>query len=118
MRDILFTAAILFATAALIILLRAFTKNIGSACKRPHAELTVYFDENCECLEYTLGKLIRSSELRGLELSLSIVDTLNTEESRRWLTELRKKLGADFEILTEGERNGIKQQHGHDFRDR
>lgn len=107
MRDIVFTFVLILATVGLIALVRIATKGMRDICKRPKAELRIVFDENCECLEYTLGRVIHSSVLDSLDLRVVVIDSINTCESSRWLGGLRRKLGYDFDIETEVDRDGI-----------
>ena len=111
MRDIVFTFVIILATVGLIALIRLATKGLKDQCRRPKAELRIFFDENCECLEYTLGMMLNSSALESLNLRVVIVDTVNTDDSRKWLCELRRKLGYDFDTETEDDRNGIADSY-------
>lgn len=111
MRDIVFTFVIILATVGLIALIRFVTKGMKTRCRRPSGELRIFFDENCECLEYTLGRILNSSALDSLELRVIVVDTVNTDDSRKWLYELRRKLSYDFETETEDDRNGIADSY-------
>lgn len=106
MRDLVFSLVLILATVGFIALIRLVTGGIKSPCSRPTGVLKVYFDENCECLEYTLGRILNSTALTSLNLRVTVVDKINTEESRKWLTELQRKLARDFEIETEGDRDG------------
>lgn len=107
MRDIVFTFVLILATVGLIALVRLATKGMKAACHRPNAELRIVFDENCECLEYTLSRILNSAVLDSLNLRVVVVDSINTRESLRWLGELRRKLDYNFDIETEEDRNGI-----------
>lgn len=105
MPDIIFTAALILFTALLIALCRFAAGFIGTPCHRPSAELRLYFDENCECIEYTLGKIAKSRALSDYDLKIVIVDRICTEESRMWLSELKRKLRLDIIIETEADRD-------------
>ena len=98
MRELLFTVVLILATAGFIALIRLVTKGMTGTCSRPCVELRIIFDEHCECLEYTLGRIYKSPALSATDLQVIVVDKINTEESVEWLSELRKKLKADFEI--------------------
>ena len=98
MREVLFTVGLILATAGFIALIRFVTRGMIGSCSRPSAELRIVFDEHCECLEYTLGRICKCPALSGVDLKVIVVDTVNTEASAEWLSELRKKLKMEFEI--------------------
>ncbi len=108
MRDIIFSAILIAATVGLIYLIRLLSSDIGSECVRPRADMRIYFDRSCECLEYTLSRLYVCSALRELDLHVTVVDCIATPESRQWLLTLRTKLKRDFEIVTEEKSDGTK----------
>lgn len=102
MKEILFTLILLAATVAMIALIRLIIGIQKPRCPGPKAELRIIYDENSECLEYTLGRILDSSALENMDLKIIIVDTIDTCESARWLAELRHKLGAEFIIESGG----------------
>lgn len=103
MKDLVITLALIAATVAVICLIRLLTLSFREVCRRPRAALRLYFDSDCECIEYILGRIYSSSAMKELELSVTVIDCVATEDSRRWLYELRKKIGKDFLIITEEE---------------
>ena len=115
MRDFIFTLVIIAATALLIYVIRFLTRGQRTRCVRPRAKLILYYETDCECIEYDIEKVLSSPAMTGFELSLRVVDVINTPESRAWLEELRKKTGVDFEIV-EAEDNG-KRKYRDDKRD-
>lgn len=109
MRDIIIALILIAATISLIWVIRLLSADFHKECSRPHAELRIYFDQNCECLEYSLGRMYSSSALRETDLRVVIVDCVATKESRQWLGALKAKLKKDFEIVTEDESDGTAE---------
>ena len=103
MNNLIFVFAIIAATVGLIYLIRLFSAGLQGGCRRPRAELRISYGSDCECLEYYLGRIFRCPELRDTDLSVTVVDLINTGESRKWLEALRSKLKWDFEVITEEE---------------
>ena len=101
MTDVIITLSVLFFTAALICIIRLLTANKYRGCRGPRAKITVYYDVGCECLEYTLGRIIRDPAFGGFNTEIKVVDKIGTSQSRAWLEQLRKKLKTDFEIISE-----------------
>lgn len=106
MRDIITASVLIAATVGLICLIRLLSSGLGSVCKGPRVDLIIYFDINCECLEYDLAKIYSCAALKGAQLSVSVIDCVGTPESARWLEALRKKLKKDFDIITEEKSDG------------
>ncbi len=117
MRDIIITAAVLAAMALLIYSLKLLTAGANKGrCARPKAEFILFYEADCECIEYDLSRVFSSPALGGFELTVKIVDKINTDDSRRWLEALKEKTKRDFEIITEEERHGTANQ-SYDKRD-
>ena len=106
MRDIIIAIVLIAVTVGLIYIIRLLSASFQSLCNRPRAELSLYFDQDCECLEYTLGRLFSSAAFREVDIKLTIIDCVGTPESRQWLEALRTKLKWDFEIIGEVGQNG------------
>lgn len=106
MKDIVFTVVLIAATIGLIYLIRLLSADFRRVCQRPRADFKVYFDENCECLEYYLDRVFSCLELRDFDLRVTVVDRVGTLESRQWLGALRAKLKRDFYIITEDDSDG------------
>lgn len=109
MRDIIFAFILIAATIGLIWLIRIMSADFRGSCRRPRVELRVFFDQNCECLEYSLDRIYSSVALRETDLRVVIVDCVATEESRQWLKALSVKLKKDFEIIAEDESGGTAE---------
>ena len=108
MRDVVFSAILIAAAVGLIFIVRLLTSDFRPSCPRPRADMTVYFDSGCECLEYILEKIYSSSALRGLDLHITVADRIATPESGQWLEALRKKLKRDFDIVPEEKSGGTE----------
>lgn len=113
MRDLTIAFILIFATVGLIILIRLLTPVFRNSCRGPRVELKVFFDKNCECLEYSLARIYSCPALRDSELSVTVADCIGTEESALWLETLRKKLKKDFIIVTEEESGGESEYRDH-----
>ncbi len=115
MTDIIFTLAVLFFTAAMIAAVRLFTQKRLPACPRPRARVTVWYGPGGECLEYGIGRIYESRAFADYDLEVEVVDTVATEESRRWLLELQRKLKREF-IISEDkcERGAWDDDHNGD----
>ena len=109
MKDIIIALILVAATIGLIYMIRLLTADFQSVCKRPRVELRIYFDQNCECLEYNLDRIFSCSALREVDLRVTVVDCVATDESCQWLKALRSKLKKDFEITLEDERDGTAE---------
>ena len=109
MKNIVFAFILIAATVALIWLIRLLTSGLNSPCSRPRVALMIYFDKNCECLEYNLDRIYSSPALRDVELQVTVVDCVATEESSQWLKALGAKLKKDFDIITEDESDGAAE---------
>lgn len=109
MRDIILALILIAATIGLIWIIRLLSAGFRTACSRPRVELRVFFDQNCECLEYNLDRMYSSAALRETDLRVVIVDCVATKESRQWLNALSMKLKKDFEIVTEDESDGTAE---------
>lgn len=106
MRDLIISLILVASTIALICIIRLLTDFLRPAAPRTRVDISVYFDESEGCLEYSLGKIYTSPCFRDADLRVTVVDCINTEESRRWLETLRVKLRRDFEISAkEGEKS-------------
>lgn len=118
MHNLIITLILIAATIALICVIRLLTALFRTVPMRQRVDLTVYFDDSSGCLEYLLGKMYSSNCFRGADLWVTVVDCIDTEESRKWLKSLRVKLRRDFEIVKykEGEKceSTGKHQHGDD----
>lgn len=101
MPDLIFILILTASTAVLIALIRLAVGLLKRPCEKPEAELRVFFDDGCECVEYTLSRFVKSPALRDFRLHLTVVDRIGTLESEAWLNELKRKLGFDFIIETE-----------------
>ncbi len=117
MTDLLIASVLIAATVGLICMIRLFVSGKKSACSRPSAELVIYFDENCGCLEYILGRIYSCSALNDLDLKVIVFDAVGTEESAEWLEALKRKIKQDFTVILEEERDGRKE-HGYNKRNR
>ncbi len=106
MRDIIFSVILIAATIGLIYIIRLLSADFQNVCERPRADMRIYFDRSCECLEYMLGRIYSCSSLSDLNLRITIVDCIGTSESRQWLLALRTKLRRDFDIVLEEECDG------------
>lgn len=120
MRNLIITLILLTSTIALICLIRLMTALFRPQSKRPRVELRVFFDDTGGCLEYLLGRMFSAGCFRDADLQVTVIDCVNTDESRRWLDALRVKLRRDFNIerldILDGEkceRTG-ERQHGDD----
>ena len=109
MRDIVFSMILIAATIVLIYIIRLLTSGLRSECRRPRVELKFFFDQNCECIEYNLDRIYSSSLLREVDLQVTVVDCVGTDESSRWLRALRTKLKKDFEIVMEDQSDGTAE---------
>ncbi|MCC8196206.1 MAG: hypothetical protein LUG23_09220 [Oscillospiraceae bacterium] len=65
---------------------------------KPQAEIRIYFESDCECFEWLVEKLKESGAVRDCKARLIVVDSVKTDESRKWLESLQKKMGNAFEI--------------------
>ncbi|MCD8106947.1 MAG: hypothetical protein LUE20_03155 [Oscillospiraceae bacterium] len=65
---------------------------------KPQAEIRIYYEQDSECFEWLLSKLKESRAVRDSKARLIVVDSVRTEESRKWLESLQKKLNGAFEI--------------------
>lgn len=109
MKDIIIALILIAVTVGLIWLIRLLTADLRGVCSRPRVELKIFFDKNCECLEYVLGRMYSSAALRDTELKVTVVDCVATDESRKWLSALRVKLKRDFVITAEDESGGTAE---------
>lgn len=98
MRNLIITLILLTSTIALICLIRLLTALFRQQPRRQRVELRVYFDDTSGCLEYLLGKMFSSGCFRDTDLRVTVIDCVDTEESRQWLSALRVKLRRDFDI--------------------
>ena len=116
-KDIIIALALIAVTAALIGIIRLFISAVKIPCKTPKAELRIYYDSDCECLEYTLERIYSCGELGQLDLRVLVVDRIGTEYSREWLKALRRKIKRDFKIVLEDESGG-REEYGDGLRNR
>lgn len=75
------------------------------SCKRlPKADVTLYLDD-LDCFEPLFDKTVRLREYA--DLRLTVVDLVNSPQSRAWLLKLREKSDFYFDVVTEkGDDNG------------
>lgn len=111
MKEIIYSAVLIAFTAALIGIIRIITGRMGKECGKPEGYLRLYYDDGCGCLEYILWKILRSDILRHADIRIEVCDRVNTEDSRKWLMELQKKLGYGFDIETEVGGNTGEERH-------
>ncbi|MCD7824277.1 MAG: hypothetical protein LUG86_09750 [Oscillospiraceae bacterium] len=65
---------------------------------KPQAEIRIYYESDCECFEWLVERMKESKAVRDSKARLIVVDTVRTEESRKWLMSLQKKMNGAFEI--------------------
>ena len=109
MRDFIFALILIAATIGLIYLIKLLSGSFGGTCSRPRVDIRIFFDKNCECLEYNLDRIYSCTALREVDLTVTVVDCVATEESRQWLRALSVKLKKDFKIVTEDESGGTAE---------
>lgn len=75
------------------------------SCKRlPKATVTLYLDD-LDCFEPLFDKAVRLRECA--DLCLTVVDLVNSPQSRAWLLKLREKSDFYFDVVSEkGDDNG------------
>lgn len=115
MRNLIITLVLLTSTIALICLIRLLTVLFRPRLKRPRVELRVFFDDSGGCLEYLLGRMFSAGCFRDTDLRVTVIDCVNTEESRQWLSALRVKLRREFNIekCRDGEKCESTGKHQH-----
>lgn len=120
MRNLVITLILLASTILLICLIRLLTAVFKPRPSRPRVELRIFFDDAGGCLEYLLGQMFSAGCFRNTDLRVTVIDCVNTEDSRQWLSALRVKLRRDFDIVTldgmDGEKceSASRRQHGDD----
>ncbi len=65
---------------------------------RPQAEIRIYYESECECFEWLVERMKESKAVRDCKARLIVVDSVRTEESRKWLLSLQKKMNGAFDI--------------------
>ncbi len=65
---------------------------------KPQAEIRIYFESDCECFEWLVERMKESKAVRDCKARLIVVDSVRTEESRKWLESLQKKMENAFDI--------------------
>ncbi len=65
---------------------------------KPQAEIRIYYESDSECFEWLVERMKESKAVRDCKARLIVVDSVRTEESRKWLQSLQKKTGNAFDI--------------------
>ncbi len=110
--ELIIALAVILGTIFAICFIRLALKRAAARCaKRPHIDITVYYSEELECFELMLERLVRDCAGSGFEVSVTVVDTQDSPESRAWLSALRDKLGGSFGIRRQGGENDVGEEY-------
>lgn len=98
LNELILTCAIILITLGIIFAVKIYLHGKSYISVRPKASLTVQYGSD-PCFEIKFQRLISSRLLRDFDVSISVIDTLNTDESRLWLESLSKKTDTQFDII-------------------
>lgn len=98
-KELVISLAVIFGTIAVTFLIGLIAKRFVKPTNALRAELKIYFDRDNECFEAAIERLMKTQAIRELRADVIVVDTEKSEESRKWLASLQKKLGYSFYII-------------------
>ncbi len=98
MNELILTCAIILITLGIIFAVKIFLHNNRYINIRPKADITIEYGGD-PCFEIKFQRLISSRFFRDFDVEISVIDTINTDESRLWLESLSKKTGMQFDII-------------------
>ena len=90
--ELFVSAVIVLLTGSVILFVRSALRRGERRDRLPECRVVLYYHKDCERFERIAQKVVQAPCFKDTRVSFRIVDKENSEESRRWLLELSKKL--------------------------